>query len=598
MGRRQTAPLDPDIRSTLRDLLTPPDGYELEKALGTAYSLDAETLVAIPLFAAGLDAEQMTRPVGIARVYDIGSRLTLLVQGDRINVASRWAGSRPLLRLVGDAVVPCSIETGSFHPKLLVLCFTAVENPHDRLHRVVVATRNLTTDNSWDSVVVLDEASGGVEVEGLADTIAELADFVNDQSHPAVTRFRQMGKALRAVRFQPLPGINDLALRLFHPRSHNADDVFATLRGEHLLVVSPFVRQGLLDRLARQAGTDRTNRWLVTRPVDVPPSAFTNFGVFQIQDGAVPEHPLRGSEDDEPDRLSGLHAKLYVASTPKADSRIVVTSANASSAGWSGNVEVAVTGTSRLSALEVPQLVAGRSNRGDDRTFGDLLVPITPAAVTKDAPDPDWVTDVRKVLAGAIAVGTLSAGPPRTLELSVALGSASKWPTGVAVNVHPFGYPQYRGPLALSGSGMSAVVAVEPGMELTPFIVLTLRKGDEPPLDIVLAMPLGGDVDWDRDCARKVLAEAAKPWLLQELRWYFGLRDRGSLVRRSGSRSSGSAVEKPLPVLPVLERLLLRVHGPNARREIEMIDSLLDGVDDNDYPGLRALWESVRGSVP
>ena len=81
---RQPLPLDPDSRSTLRGLLLPPDGYELDHAFATAYSLDLETLVTIPLFAAGLAAEDIDKPVGITRIYGLGQRLTLLVQGDRI----------------------------------------------------------------------------------------------------------------------------------------------------------------------------------------------------------------------------------------------------------------------------------------------------------------------------------------------------------------------------------------------------------------------------------------------------------------------------------------------------------------------------------
>jgi hypothetical protein len=145
---RQPRPLDPDTRSTLRDVLLPPEGYRLHHALGTAYSLDAETLVTVPLFAAGLGAEELDRPLGIARIYQLGTRLTLLVQGDRIRIAERWSRSRSLLGLLGDAVVPCSINDGSFHPKLLVLSYAAVDAPDRQRFRVVVATRNLTTDDS------------------------------------------------------------------------------------------------------------------------------------------------------------------------------------------------------------------------------------------------------------------------------------------------------------------------------------------------------------------------------------------------------------------------------------------------------------------
>jgi hypothetical protein len=594
---KPSVPLDPDGRSTLRDVLLPPHGYRLEHALGTAYSLDAETLITIPLFSSGIGAEDLDKSVGISRIYELGSRLTLLVQGDRIAISKRWANSRPLLRLVGDAVVPCSIKDGSFHPKLLVLEFTSIDQPGTNLIRVVIATRNLTTDNSWDSVVILDETPTGVHIPGLAETVSGLAQFVNDQSHPAVRRCRKIGGALKKVRFQPLRGVTDLEVRLFHLGSKNAEEVLETIKGDDLLIISPFVRQRFLDDLAAQAGAGKEHRWLVTRPVNVPDTAFTKYQVFQIADAAVPTHDM-SDEQSAHGRLVGLHAKIYLASSRKGGTRLVVTSANATPSGWTRNVEVALTGVAKAKGLQVPALLA-LANSDQKRTFGSLLEEITPSAIESEESDPEWIKRARSILAGATVVGQVQKGPPRILVLTINFtANKGDWPDGVEIIMHPFGYDDNCARLTLDKNFMSGSLEIDRGIELTPFVALSLCHHDDAPLEIVLAMQLRGDLDWDRESAYATLARLARPALYRELLWHFGVKGHNSNFKRNLVPKIPAKVPRKGPQLPILETVLLRVHGPNAEAEIATIDRLLVGLtNDPEDKRLSNMWRLVKESL-
>lgn len=593
---KRSAPLDPYGRSTLRAVLLPPDGYRLEHALGTAYSLDAETLVTIPLFAAGIGADELVKSVGISRIYELGTRLTLLVQGDRIAISKHWASSRPLLGLVGQAVVPCSIEKGSFHPKLLALQFVSIDHPNKTLFRIVIATRNLTTDNSWDSVVVLDQASDGVLIPGLADAIGGLAQFVNDSTHAAVGRCQLFANLLKSVRFQPLPGITDLEIRLFHPGSTNAIDVFKKIKGDDLLIISPFVRHGFLNKLAASAGASKENRWLVTRPVDVPKDTFKHYQIFQIADAAV---PVRDDTDSYAvqGRLVGLHAKIYLASSRKGETRLVVTSANATPSGWLHNVEVAVTGVAKSKALQVPSLLAA-SKPNQERTFRSLLEEITPGGVETTPPDPEWVKTARSILASAVVVGNVEKGPPRTLNISLKLfADIGDWPEGVRIFMRPFGYENNSAALLLDASCMLGCLKIDPGIELTPFVALTLESDNDPPLEIVLAMRLEGDLDWDRDAALRSLAQSAREDLYLELLWYFGVRGAPRNSHDDPGIKPQIKSRKRAVQLPILEKILLRVHGPNAKAEIAVIDGLMAGLtNDAEDEKLSAMWRLVKAS--
>jgi hypothetical protein len=594
---KRPIPLDPHGRSTLRNVLAPPEGFQLQHALGTAYSLDAETLVTIPLFAAGMGAADIDKSVGVARIYELGTRLTLLVQGDRISISKQWANSRPLLRLVGDAVVPCSIKDGSFHPKLLVLKFASVDKPQERYFRVVISTRNLTADNSWDSLVVLDQERTGVSVNGLAETVGGLAQFVNDQAHPAVEQCRRIAEALKDVRFQPLHGVADLEVRLFHPGCQNAEEIHRKIKGDDLLVISPFVRQGFLDGLAAQAGASKEHRWLVTRPVDVPTSAFTKYQVFKISDAAVPAHESSNAERAQ-GRLVGLHAKIYLASSKKGGTRLVVTSANATPSGWTHNVEVAVTGVIKAAAMQVQTLLADDSS-SEERSFRSVLERITPSAVEREEPEPRWVKRVRRILAGAAAVGRVRKGPPQVIGVTLNfIADRGDWPDGVVVKMHFVGYQERCTPLTRDKNGMSGSLEIDPSIELTPFVALTLSYADDAPLEVVLAMSLEGDIDWGREAARKVLAHAARPALYQELLWYFGVKGSSSGSSESHDGKKPSKARKAGPQLPILERVLQRVHGPNAKGEIATIDSLLAGLTDAaEDEQLATMWHLVKESL-
>lgn len=603
---RRAVPLDPGARSTLRSLLLPPEGYELEHVLATAYSLDLETLVTIPLFAAGLAAEEIEKPVGIARIYELGRRLTLLVQGDRINMRPRRQNSHSLVQLVADAVVPCSAGSGSFHPKLLVLKFKDIEKPKDKkrqLYRVVLATRNLTVDNSWDSVLVLDQDPDGDLVPGLSGAIMGLAQFINEKGHPAVALCEKLGRDLRNRRFQMPRGLAKLEMHLFTPGSDTAKRVQDQLLGDNLLVISPFVRQDFLRQLVEQIPGTKRNRWLVTRPVDVPKWAFDHYQILQLAEGAAPKvAPPDGEESGVQDQLRGLHAKLYlVSSKGGGETRIVITSANATPAGWRTNVEVAVSAMAEGKAYQVPALLAPSPGDAEERSFRDLLEEFTFNAVTQEAKEPLWERAARRAVAQAAVTGKAHKGPPRTLNVAMNFPcDVSLSLQGVEVDMHPFGFPNFSERMTAAPHRLTGRVEIVSGIELVPFIVLKLTKPKYKPLEIILAMQLSGDLDWGREDARRTLALGAQQWLVDELLWHFGVssRKKGDPGHDPDPGLGPKAKRMGEHLMPILEKILLRVHGPRAQAEIETIDSLLVGVAEHEeYRPLIRMWATVKESL-
>src|SRR3954464_1523608 len=143
--------LEPRERTLLQRALQPPDGYRVDYAIGTTFSLDLVSLLLAPLaftlfepeVEEGLSREDSLELLESVRRY--AKRITLFCQAGRIAYPR---ATYPQFAWLEDAVVQCRVRHGLFHPKVWVLRYTA----HDLAprYRVLCLSRNLTIANSWD----------------------------------------------------------------------------------------------------------------------------------------------------------------------------------------------------------------------------------------------------------------------------------------------------------------------------------------------------------------------------------------------------------------------------------------------------------------
>ena len=167
--------LTPETRVLLTDALRPPAGYRVEVAVGTTYSLNLTALLLAPLSFALFDqgnadeigAVDPIRLLEAVRRY--ADRTTVFCQAGGIHVPSTY---RSILTFVEDSVLEVMPfhEGAIFHPKVWAIRFT--DQGGNRIHRVIILSRNMTLDRSWDTALVLDE-----EEDGAIDA-APAADFV------------------------------------------------------------------------------------------------------------------------------------------------------------------------------------------------------------------------------------------------------------------------------------------------------------------------------------------------------------------------------------------------------------------------------------
>jgi hypothetical protein len=370
--------LEPDTRELLLDLLRPPPGTALDQAIGTTYTLDLAALLVAPLAFAMFDwaVEDDGRPDPIAMLEALrrhAGRTTVFHQAGMIALPS-W---QPLLVHLEQSVVAVTPPNrhAIFHPKLWLLRFT--DDDGTASFRLVVLSRNLTFDTSWDTVVVLEGRRRGQSQVGakIADLLVSLAGRASRMSPGRADAVAAVASDVRDVVFDPPPDCDRVLLHVL-----GFDDAGPVLPtdADRAVVVSPFVTG---DGVRRGLAGARSQT-LVSRPESLdalPPGLLDGIDARVLNDGLVDDDTARAtgrvvltSDDEHRDDLvlRGLHAKLYGYESG-GTTRLFTGSANATTPAFSGNVEVLVELIADRGGLSLDRLL----EPGDGQaSFGSLLI--------------------------------------------------------------------------------------------------------------------------------------------------------------------------------------------------------------------------------
>jgi hypothetical protein len=357
---------------------SPPPGYELDEALGTTYSLSLETMLGVPISLV-LGSIDIKRLAGHGDVWILESirrlagRLTVFCDADCI---APPANEQVLFSLLEPSVVPVRAPGGgAFHPKLWILRFRPTQGDGPAWLRLIVLTRNLSPDRSWDLSLLLEGRIAGAYVAAqrplgqLVDRLLELVPETRPLEPDRAARLRALGDDARRAQLALPDGFEELALHLigFDGKPWLPEP------SDRLVVVSPFVTKTAIDALAT---TTRDAVALVSRSEELDRIALATLKAF---DRVAALHEAAQTEDGEDGGagtgLRGLHAKLYLAKRGW-NTHVYVGSANATHAALlgGGNVEV------------LAELIGKTSRVGDkgidgflsDSGIGPLLVDYAP----------------------------------------------------------------------------------------------------------------------------------------------------------------------------------------------------------------------------
>lgn len=392
--------LDPNDRQDIFTILRPPDGYELDRAIGTTFSLDLLALLTVPLaftFFSGTGEENdlLHDPLALLDgVRRYANRIFMFCQAGQIGIPKTSQQLFTYLESQVFEVAPLS-EQGIFHPKVWLLRYQPAADalPGQPIYyRLLCLSRNLTFDRSWDTSLVLD----GVLTERkraysrnhpLGEFFARLPDLlIRPQTLPdaAASVVDQLQDEVRRVDFELPWGFDDLAflpLGLTGRRSNPFPNW-----AQRQLVVSPFIGVAFLQDFAGASD----NNILVSRLDSLMSLTADQLQayrrVYVMNSNAEPEEedlddiqddlteaPVSPPQEDSSEIiLSGLHAKLFICEQGW-EATVWTGSANATMAAFSRNVEFLVQLKGKKSRVGIEQFLA--SGKDGRVGFLDLLVP-------------------------------------------------------------------------------------------------------------------------------------------------------------------------------------------------------------------------------
>lgn len=606
--------LDPQGRRHLMEALRPPEGYELDRAVGTTYTLDLFALLTAPLAFTIFDLEDDDGRPG---ADPLALLETMRRYADRISVfcqAGQISVPRERQRLFGyleDSVFEVSARrpNGSFHPKVWALRFTAPEEPV--LYRLLCLSRNLTFDRSWDTMLVLDgELTGRKNAFGsnnpLGDFFAALPGLatrrVPDRIRESVDLIQ---RELRRVRFEIPEGFDSLS---FHPLGIRGASRWPFKgRVDRMLVISPFVSDGMLGRLINEANATVLVSRLESLEMSNPERLEAFERVCVLNAMAEPEESGEESLEGGTTSLSGLHAKLYVADAGWG-ARVWTGSANATTAAFERNVEFLVELTGKKGRCGMGTLL--NQSSGDLR-FADLLQDYTPRE-DSDGSNAEMeqlaglVDGVRRELATAGPMAEVTSLPGEMERFEVRLrfpeGSLPALPSEVAGRCWPITLPVSA--IALeAGANPDLLFAPLSFEALTSFFAFELTasaKETEVVRRFVLNVPLEGAPHDRRERIMRSLLDSQDKVLRLIL---FLLAEGGHdsheailATRRmlSGRTGNNGAVQAGFPLFEALVRALER-DPERLDRIARLLDDLRKTPEGRQLvpDGLETIWEPL-----
>jgi hypothetical protein len=331
-------------RLNYSDLLTPPKGYEVDFAIGTTYSLDLEALVGVPL--ALCLSEEMDRTFQDDPLYVLeglrrsADRFAIFCEAGQMKVPQN---GNVIFSLLENSVFEVALKNGhSFHPKLWIIKYK--DENQNVLYRLLVLTRNLTFDRSWDMAISLEgkrNKKKTLKNRPLADFLIYLLPFIHDKNKKKL--MRKMISELDFVHFDPadkrIPSFEFCPLGI---NGYGLENTGLFERYHHMIIMSPFISKSMMIKLNHLSRSNPT-KVLITRRTELhklDESMLTDFDVYALKDIVVEgEEAISGENaENESAQPQDIHAKLYL-TTNYNEHHLYVGSANCSYNAFHGNLE-------------------------------------------------------------------------------------------------------------------------------------------------------------------------------------------------------------------------------------------------------------------
>ncbi len=340
------------------DILMPPNGYTLEAAVGTTYSLDLEALTAISI-SLGLDEEtdsEFTKnPISMLNALQkVSDKILIFCEAGQTKLPTNQSALFLLLeKMIVPVTLPFDREMGgypSFHPKMWLLMYQ--NNIGNKAYRFVVLSRNLTFDRSWDIAVKLDGKKGKKEVD-TSKPIVDFLGFLSEQIKPGFngtntqkSLINKLQNRVACVSFEAdwkeFSGFQVMPLGIGDNQYDITKDPLYTDTFQEMLIMSPFLSGSIIEHFNDdKKGLTDCKRTLITRRSELNKlegGKADKFRVYVMKD-RIYDGEDEVSDDTEEKQKEDIHAKIYLR-REYADVDLYLGSMNASYAAMNKNVEL------------------------------------------------------------------------------------------------------------------------------------------------------------------------------------------------------------------------------------------------------------------
>jgi hypothetical protein len=326
--------------------------------------------VSLALFAAENRDEVLGQPLALLEGAErISERLAIFCDAGHIQ-AQTQPQSRLCSLLEKMIIEVAAPQGGAFHPKIWVLRFKPQSGTGALKMRLMVLSRNLTRDRSWDISLCLDGdithrvAPGNRPIVDLLKRLPRIA--VQPVSEDVRTLTLGVAADLNRAAWVLPEHFDSLSLAV----NGIGPEVWSPSACSRMGVISPFCDDTTLTQLARLS---REKPVLVGRSDELAACSVKTLALYErvsvLDDMAASED----GEEAEPESLRGLHAKAFIQEVGW-DTVLTVGSGNATQAALANrkvvnNVEVFATLTGKSSKVGSVEDILGAQG------FGRLLCP-------------------------------------------------------------------------------------------------------------------------------------------------------------------------------------------------------------------------------
>ena len=429
----------------------------------------------VPLAFAGFQFDEQPDPIEVMQsLRGMSEQFDLFCQAGAIN-AGKWPSD--LLALLEKVIhgVKRPRPRHIFHPKVWVLRF--IDRSGETSFRLLVLSRNLTADRSWDTILRLD---GRLEKRPIPSNapltrfIAALPALTVTQLPPARrAKLAALARDLNRVNWDRPDGVREAR---FHPIGLPASRPFPVeecFSGYRKLAISPFVRDGAIRRLLRPKAGQRTV--LVSRGEELAtlrPDSLNHVDVYELDPTASLSADVV-EETTSQAYLTHLHAKVFAVERARL-AHLFVGSANATDAGFNGgNIEFLCELIGPVARIGVDALV------GEGAPFRTMLTPYVAAerpAIDESSTAGRVLEDLLLDIAGGVRFRTTvtkqKGGWVSRVRSKKALPD---FPGGASVTIAPHNRPAETTRLSPVEPADIELLPRELA-DVTPFLQLTARR--------------------------------------------------------------------------------------------------------------------------